>query len=183
MDSERIKNIIAPVIESYDVEITDFSFSYIRSGSSLRVGVDKKISSPVPQPYPGSTISLKTLERISKEITAAFEAYSLGGKNFRLEVSSPGLDRPIPAPEEYRYFVGHELKILLKHPRDGRRRFRGRLVAMEEEEGRVETITIESADARLTLEVAGIEKARLCPQFPDPKKKKKKKTKKKKKGK
>ncbi|MFH1437764.1 MAG: hypothetical protein ABIJ56_18800 [Pseudomonadota bacterium] len=182
MDSERIKSIIAPIIESYDVEITDFSFAYVRSGVSLRVNVDRKISAPAPLPYPGSTIDLKTLERISKEITAAFEAYSLGGKNFSLEVSSPGLDRPIPRPEEYRFFVGHELAILLKYPLNGRRRFKGRLAAVEEEEGRAAAVIIESADERWTLEVAGIEKARICPQFPDPKKKTKK-TKKKKKGK
>ena len=182
MDSERIKSILAPIIESYDVEITDFSFAYVRSGASLRLNVDKKISAPVPLPYPGSTIDFKTLERISKEITAAFEAHGLGGKKFSLEVSSPGLGRPIPQPEEYRFFMGHELTILLNYPKDGRRRFKGKLTAVEEEQGRAETITIESDEARWTLQVAGIEKARLCPQLPNPKKKMKK-TKKKKKGK
>ena len=177
MDTEKIKSIIAPVVKSHGVEITDVSLRYLKSGALLRIYVDKKIEAPVPLPYPGSPVSLQLLEGLSREIASALDAYQTGGGRLILEVSSPGLDRLIAGDEEYKYFINHSLKISLRFPQEGRRNFTGALTAVEEQDGKARTLMIQTTKRPARLEVAGIETARLNPQFPEstrPKKGKKK---------
>jgi ribosome maturation factor RimP len=180
MDLERIKSIILPVVASYGVEVTSLSFRYLRSGALLRVLVDRKITAPVPVPYPGSPVDLSLLEKLSREISAVVEASLSGGSKWSLEISSPGLDRRISDAEEYRFFVNHPMRVTLRAPLMGRRNFSGKLVAVDEVEGAVEAISIETDQGVERLSVADIEASRLVPLFPEPsagrsKKKKKKK--------
>lgn len=179
MDLEKIKSIILPVVASYGVEVTSLSFRYLRSGALLRVLVDRKITAPVPVPYPGSPVDLSLLERLSKEISAVVEASLSGGSKWSLEISSPGLDRRIADASEYRFFINHPMRVTLRVPLMGRRNFSGTLVAVDEAEGAVEAISIQTEQGVERLSVADIENARLTPLFPDPsagrtKKKKKK---------
>jgi ribosome maturation factor RimP len=76
----------------------------------------------------------------------------------RLEVSSPGLDRPLKRVEDFQRFAGREASVKLKLPRDGRRRFEGRLVGVEA--GR---IVLEVEGARQELAFEDIDRARLVP--------------------
>jgi ribosome maturation factor RimP len=168
MDTEKIKSIITPVVKSHGVEITDVSMRYLKSGALLKIYVDRKIEAPVPVPYPGSPVNLQLLEGLSREISSALEAYQAGGGRLILEVSSPGLDRLIAGDDEYKYFIHHSLKISLRLPLDGRRNFTGTLEAVEEQEGRAKTLTIQTTEGPAKLEVADIESARLSPQFPEP---------------
>jgi len=174
MDLKRITNIIMPVIKSYDMEITSLSFRYYKSGALLRVYVDRKITSTVPHPYPGSPVGLKMLERISKEITAAISAYGIGGKRCSIEVSSPGLDRPIASDDEYKFFINHPVKVMLKDLKNERRKFTGKLISVEEAGDEVKSISIETDQGLERIDISGIEKTRLNPLLPEPSKKKKK---------
>jgi ribosome maturation factor RimP len=76
----------------------------------------------------------------------------------RLEVSSPGLDRPLKRIEDYRRFVGRDATIRLKLPREGRRRFEGRLAGVEDG-----NVVVEIEGERLLLAFDDIERARLMP--------------------
>ena len=73
-----------------------------------------------------------------------------------LEVSSPGIDRPLVRPEDYDRFSGFEARIELAEPFDGRKRFRGRLLGTADGEVRLAT---EAGEARLPL--ASVARARL----------------------
>jgi ribosome maturation factor RimP len=142
--------------------------------------VDKKITAPVPVPYPGSPVDLGLLERLSREISAVVEASLSGGSRWSLEISSPGLDRHISDPGEYKFFVNHPMRVTLRVPVMGRRNFSGKLVAVDEADGAVDTISIQTEQGIERLRAADIEAARLTPLFPEPsagrsKKKKKKK--------
>ena len=78
--------------------------------------------------------------------------------HYRLEVSSPGLDRKLVKPEHFDRFIGYEIKTSLKRLVDGRRRIRGQLMSREGE-----TVVVKSADEVCSISLADIDIARLVP--------------------
>jgi ribosome maturation factor RimP len=101
-------------------------------------------------------INVEDCARVSRHLTRAFAVEGIEYE--RLEVSSPGLDRPLKRLEDYRRFVGRDATIRLKLPQDGRRRFDGRLVAVEEG-----NVVVEIEGKRQSLAFEDIDRARLVP--------------------
>jgi len=101
-------------------------------------------------------ISLEDCERVSKHLTRAFAVEGIDYE--RLEVSSPGLDRPLKKLEDYRRFAGQRASLRLKLPVKGQRRFEGVLGGVED--GRV-VLEIEGTRQHIALE--DIDRARLVP--------------------
>ena len=93
---------------------------------------------------------------MSRHLTSALAVEGIDYE--RLEVSSPGLDRPLKRLEDYRRFEGREASVKLKLPRDGRRRFEGRIAGIED--GRI-VLDVEGGRQYLALEE--IDRARLVP--------------------
>jgi ribosome maturation factor RimP len=79
---------------------------------------------------------------------------------YRLEVSSPGLDRPLAKPEHFRRFLGVCARVTLYAPIEGRRRFTGVLYGFDDE-----GVRVACKDGTVTLPYAAIAKARLVPEF------------------
>jgi len=79
---------------------------------------------------------------------------------YSLEVSSPGLDRPLRTEAHFRRYVGHEARISLARPTDGRRRFKGEIVSAADG-----SVTVEVDGARYDLPVADVESAQLVPDW------------------
>ena len=101
-------------------------------------------------------ITIEDCARVSNHLTRAFAVEGIGYE--RLEVSSPGLDRPLKALEDYRRFAGRDASVKLKLPRDGRRRFEGRLAGIED--GKI-VLDVEGKRQHLAFE--DIDRARLVP--------------------
>jgi ribosome maturation factor RimP len=129
-------------LEGLGYELVDLESS--RSGL-LRVFID----SP-------SGISVSDCERVSHHLSRAFAVEGVDYE--RLEVSSPGLDRPLKRIEDYARFAGREATIRLKLPRDGRRRFEGRLAGVKD--GQV-VLEVEGVQQELAFD--DIDRARLVP--------------------
>ena len=86
---------------------------------------------------PDGTISIDDCEMISKGLSPVLDvADPLSGK-YRLEISSPGIDRPLVRPSDFEHWSGHEAKIELSEPVDGRKRFKGVLEGFEDGEVRL----------------------------------------------
>jgi ribosome maturation factor RimP len=133
---------IRGALEGLGYELVDLESS--RSGL-LRVFIDSPRG-----------ISVEDCARVSNHLTRAFTVEGIEYE--RLEVSSPGLDRPLKRIEDFQRFAGREASIKLKLPRDGRRRFEGKLVGVED--GR---IVVDVEGQRQHLEFADIDRARLVP--------------------
>jgi ribosome maturation factor RimP len=93
---------------------------------------------------------------VSNHLTRAFVVEGIEYE--RLEVSSPGLDRPLKRIEDYQRFAGREASLKLKLPRDGRRRFEGKLAGVEDGK-----IVIDVEGKRQQLAIDEIDRARLVP--------------------
>lgn len=86
---------------------------------------------------PDGSINVDDCEQISKGLSPVLDvADPLPGK-YRLEISSPGIDRPLVRPSDFEDWSGHEAKIELKEPVDGRKRFKGQLEGFEDGEIRI----------------------------------------------
>ena len=129
-------------LEGLGYELVDLESS--RSGL-LRVFIDSPRG-----------ITVDDCAKVSHQLTRAFAVEGIDYE--RLEVSSPGLDRPLKKLADFERFAGQEASVKLKLPRDGRRRYEGRLVGVED--GKV---VLEVEGTRQHLAFEDIDRARLVP--------------------
>jgi len=101
-------------------------------------------------------ISVEDCARVSHHLSRALAVEGIEYE--RLEISSPGLDRPLKRIADYERFAGREASIKLKLPRDGRRRFEGRLAGVEDGQ-----VVVEIDGVRQHFAFADIDRARLVP--------------------
>ena len=101
-------------------------------------------------------ITVEDCARVSHHLTQAFAVE--GVEYERLEVSSPGLDRPLKRIEDYTRFAGQKASLRLKLPREGRRRFEGQVLGIEE--GKV---VLDIEGERQAFAIGEIDRARLVP--------------------
>jgi ribosome maturation factor RimP len=144
---DKLFGLLEPVVEALGYELLDVEYAAAGRHSVLRAYIDRR---------DGGAVGLDDCERASRAIDAVLDAEDPVGHEYRLEVSSPGFDRPLRTPAHFARFAGSEARLELAVPVEGRRRFRGRLGAVRD--GMV-TIEVDGREWRLPL--AGISKARL----------------------
>jgi len=118
---ERICNAVA---ERLGYEVVDVEFQRESQGFVLRVYIDCPAG-----------VSLKDCETVSRDLGATLDVEEIMSRSYRLEVSSPGLRRPLRHEEHFRRFSGSKVRIRTRDPIDGRRNFAGTLMGVDE--GRV----------------------------------------------
>jgi ribosome maturation factor RimP len=101
-------------------------------------------------------ITVEDCARVSNHLSRALPAEGIDYE--RLEVSSPGLDRPLKRVEDYARFAGQKASVRLKLPRDGRRRFEGMLAGVEGD-----AIVLEVEGERMSFAFGDVDRARLVP--------------------
>jgi ribosome maturation factor RimP len=143
----RLFDLLEPVAAGLGYELIEIEFGSAGRNSVVRVYIDRT---------DGAGIGLDDCERVSRAIGAVLEAEDPIGHEYQLEVSSPGFDRPLRTAAHFARYAGSEARIELAAPIEGRRRFRGKLGAVED--GKV-TIEVDRREWKLPL--AGISKARL----------------------
>ena len=104
----------------------------------------------------GAAMTVDDCSEISRSVSALLDVADPIAGAYMLEVSSPGIDRPLTRPEDYDRFAGFEARIELGQPLDGRKRFRGRILGRADDQVRLRS---ETGEVRLPL--AGITKAKL----------------------
>jgi len=129
-------------LEGLGYELVDLESS---RGGLIRVFID------TPQ-----GINVDDCARVSHHLTRAFVVEGVDYE--RLEVSSPGLDRPLKRLADFERFSGREASVKLKLPRDGRRRFEGRIAGVE-----AGKVLLEVEGERLAIGFEDIDRARLVP--------------------
>ena len=98
-------------------------------------------------------VGLELCERVTLQVRDLLGDYAL-------EVSSPGIDRPLVKPEHFARFVGHRVRIRTEQPIDGRRNFTGRLTAAD-----AEAVSIESAGETIEIRFDLVDRSNLVPEL------------------
>jgi ribosome maturation factor RimP len=153
-DAERmalIEDTVAPVVDHHGLELVDLDWRGLRPRGVLRLYVDK----------PGG-VGVGDCERLSRELGDVLDAAAVIEGGYDLEVSSPGLDRPLKKDREYRWAIGKQVRCWLA----GGAEFRGRLtevtparLVLDRDGTRTELVRAEVTKARLEAEVPWPRKA------------------------
>jgi ribosome maturation factor RimP len=101
-------------------------------------------------------ISVDDCTDVSRTVSALLDVEEVIAGSYTLEVSSPGIDRPLTRPEHFVRFAGFEAKLETRIPLGGRKRFTGRLLGLEGERVRIAT-----AEGELALPLADVQRAKL----------------------
>ena len=131
---ERLRQAAGRVAASYGLEIFDVQIRRESAGWVLRVVIDRPDATGEGRPG-GEPVGIEDCQRVSHDLSALLDvddALTAGfDRGFTLEVSSPGLDRPLRGEADYRRFVGRLAKIVTRDPVDGQSHFAGRLAGVE----------------------------------------------------
>ena len=150
VDLEKIEAIAERVAAGEGLTLIDVELKGGRSNPLLRVYIDK------PEGVSHADCAL-----VSEQMSAILDVEDPFPGSYVLEVSSPGLDRKLVKPREYRYFTGRRARIVLLKPFEEQKVFEGRLAGFDE--GRVK---VGLDDERtVELELSNISKARLLPEL------------------
>ncbi len=145
-----LATLIEPVVVSLGFRLVRVSISG-REGKTVQIMAER----------PDGSMTIEDCESISRQLSPLLDANDVVAEAYRLEVSSPGIDRPLVRPSDFEDWAGYEAKIELKQPLEGRKRFRGRLDGFETGEVRIEVDLDQIGLTTLGLPVSLISEARL----------------------
>jgi ribosome maturation factor RimP len=97
----------------------------------LRLMGGKRKTLQILAERPDGQMDVEDCARLSRTLSEVLEAADPIAEEYVLEVSSPGIDRPLTAPEDFRRFAGHDARVELVQGIEGRRRFKGKLIGLE----------------------------------------------------
>ena len=127
---EQIRAIAERVARSRGLEIWDIQSRREASGHVIRIFIDR----PGPAATPDESVSIEDCEQVNREIGTILDVEDPLPFTYTLEVSSPGLDRPLRHADDYRRFAGRLAKIVVREPVDNQKAFEGRLLGFEQDD-------------------------------------------------
>ena len=147
MTGDELRRLLEPGIERQGYELSDLEAKLSGKGGVLRIFID----------HPDG-ISLEDCEKVSQAVSALLDVEDPLPGQYSLEVSSPGLDRKLTKVEHFQRFTGEVVKVQMRFPIEGRKRFRGTLVSSNDE-----NIVVDVDGESHSLPMATIDTARLVP--------------------
>lgn len=146
---ERVSELIAPYLGENGIELVDIMYRRESEGMVLRLLVDKL-----------DGLSLKECEDLNVYLGGLLDKENLIDSHFVLEVSSPGLDRPLKTDRDFEHTMGKEIIVHTYEPINGRRTHEGKLIGMEKE-----NIVVESSGVSVVIPKNKIAKSVLKIEF------------------
>lgn len=149
--AEEIVALLSPTVQALGMELLGIEYAASGSSALLRLYID----------VADRPVNVEDCEAVSREVSAVLDVEDPITANYTLEVSSPGIDRPLFTLAHFARFLGEQVKVSLRLPQDGRRRLQGKIARAEN--NRV-AITEDNGN-EFTVSIDNIEKARLVPDF------------------
>lgn len=153
-----VRELLEPVLEDLGFECVDLEFKREPQGQVLRIFIDK----------PGG-VTLDDCVSVSREVGSLLEVDDPIPGKYRLEVSSPGLDRPLKKPADFERFAGQKVKVKTRVKQDPdqrgqeRKTFQGTLLGLDN--GGVRIRQTDKRGGEVVLALEDISKAHLEPEF------------------
>ena len=145
----KLTEMLTPPIEALGFELVGVEFVRAGKHSILRVYIDHE-----------DGIDVDDCANASHQMSAVLDIEDPITAEYNLEVSSPGMDRPLFTPAHYELVVGEIITVKLSMPQDGRRNFKGQLLKCEND-----SILVKVDNDEFSLAIANIEKGNLVPNF------------------
>ena len=146
---QRLTELLAPTVEATGFELLGIEFMSAGRHSTLRLYID----------HPDG-ITVDNCAQVSREVSAILDVEDPIPNEYNLEVSSPGLDRPLFTPAHFAKVVGQKIEVKIAIPQEGRRRFKGQLQAIEDD---MLVIEVDGKQYRLLMD--NVDKANVVPVF------------------
>lgn len=142
--------MIAAVIEGMKYELVGVEFHPHRTNALLRVYIDSETG-----------ITIEDCQRVSHQLSGVLEVEDPIDGRYSLEISSPGLERPLFETQHFIRFAGSEVRLQLRELLDGRRKLIGRLLGMRDHD----VVIVDNEGREWQVPLERIEKARLVPEL------------------
>jgi ribosome maturation factor RimP len=146
----RVAAIAAPVLEGLGYRLVRVRISGL-AGCTVQIMAER----------PDGTMTIEDCESASRALSPVFDVAEPVDRAYRLEVSSPGIDRPLVRRSDFDRYSGHVVKVEMAAPIAGRRRFRGVLVGTAGEAARLRREDAAADEAEVTLPIADMAEAKL----------------------
>jgi len=145
----KLNELLRPLVEDLGYEFIGLEYSSNPKHSVLRIYIDHE-----------NGVGVEDCETVSREAAALLDVKDPIRSQYNLEVSSPGLDRPLFTAAHYQEFEGCIAQVNLFAPLDGRRKFSGPILGADET-----SVHIEQDGSEVTLDLSNVVKARLVPDY------------------
>ncbi|MGH1486019.1 MAG: ribosome maturation factor RimP [Cellvibrionaceae bacterium] len=144
-----LHDLISPVVEALGCEL--WGLEYLSQGKHtlVRIYIDKE-----------SGVGLEDCEKVSRQVSSLMDVEDPITGKYTLEVSSPGMDRPLYTLEHFKRFVGETVAVKLSRAFEQRKKIQGVLTAVENDE-----VIIQLEDEEYVLPIELVEKANIVPRF------------------
>ena len=146
---DQLTGLLEPVVEAMGCQLWGLEYFTQGRSSTLRLYIDRP-----------EGVGLKECEQVSRQVSSVLDVEDPIAGEYTLEVSSPGVDRPLYTLDQFRRFVGEQVAIKLRSAFEGRRKVSGALRAVENDE-----VIIQAEGHEYLLPFELIEKANIIPRF------------------
>lgn len=153
--ASEIAALLAPTVQALGLELLGTEYLPSPGGAVLRLYIDVPVAEA-----PARLVGIEDCEAVSREVSARLDVEDPISGNYTLEVSSPGVDRPLFTLAQFARFAGESAKVALKLPQDGRRRLQGRIAGVDDD-----AITFDVDGNAFVVAIDNIDKARLVPDW------------------
>lgn len=147
--TEALMQMLEPAVNAVGMELWGIEFLSQGRHSILRVYIDSD-----------NGVTIDNCEAVSHQVSGILDVEDPISGEYNLEVSSPGMDRPLFTNQQFSRYVGEQIKVRLQMAVNGMRNFTGKLVQAEND-----TLTFEVESQQLTVSINQIDKANLVPNF------------------
>ncbi len=153
--ANEIAALLAPTVAALGLDLLGAEYLTASGGAVLRLYIDV-----LEADASSRSVGIDECEAVSREVSAQLDVEDPISGNYTLEVSSPGLDRPLFSAVQFARFAGQVAKVTLKLPQEGRRRLQGAILRVDGDR-----VAFDVDGTPFEAEVANIEKARLVPDW------------------
>jgi len=146
---DQLTELLEPVVKGLGFELWELEYAARRGNGFLRLYIDAE-----------QGVELEDCATVSRAVSAVLDERDPIPVEYTLEVSSPGLDRVLRTPAHFARYIGERAQVEMVLPVNGRRKFLGKLLSVNERE-----LSLEQDGVPVTLLLDGISKARLAPVY------------------
>ncbi|MBU8974837.1 ribosome maturation factor RimP [Lysobacter sp. FW306-1B-D06B] len=156
----EIANLLAPTVASLGVELLGAEYLAAPGNAVLRLYIDVPADRAVGEDGQPRSVTIDDCEAVSREVSAQLDVEDPISSQYTLEVSSPGIDRPLFTLGHYERFAGETAKVAMKLPQDGRRRLQGQIARVDGD-----NVVFVLDGNEFVVPFGNIDKARLVPDW------------------